>query len=145
MSAFVYFVRAGDFIKIGWARDVDARVDALQVASPVELRLLGTVEGSYDVERLMHSRFAHLRARGEWFRAEPDLLAYIAEHCGRSCTFVNDDDRIVLADLTLEAARFAVERACALDASTDSVTRARARVVLGNLVRRIAQCTGVKA
>jgi hypothetical protein len=29
-------------------------------------------------ERGYHATFAHLRVTGEWFRAEPDLLAFIA-------------------------------------------------------------------
>jgi hypothetical protein len=73
----VYFIRAGEDgpVKIGKAWDVIRRLNGLQAACWVELRLLATSQEL--TERAMHERFAHLRIRGEWFRAESELLEFI--------------------------------------------------------------------
>ena len=78
----VYFIQAetGGPIKIGVARDVLRRLDALQIGNPLTLRIIGVITDVdlYD-ERDMHNRFAHLRLRGEWFTDDPAIHAYLAE------------------------------------------------------------------
>ena len=81
---YVYFIlnRDSNAIKIGRARDIQKRLAALQTASPAELELLKAVQvrtgfQSQQLEVILHSKFRHLRIRGEWFRAEPELLQCI--------------------------------------------------------------------
>lgn len=74
----VYFARAGDAIKIGVSIDVRARVRGLSTSSPVPIELLAAMPGGVDEERALHRRFAYLRMNGEWFRAESELLDFIA-------------------------------------------------------------------
>lgn len=74
----VYFAQADDRIKIGWSKQVSARLASLQTGCPSPIRLLGTIPGSRAVERRLHEQFASLRLSGEWFRAAPELLAHIA-------------------------------------------------------------------
>jgi Meiotically up-regulated gene 113 len=74
---YVYFVRAGDRIKIGRAVDPAQRFRGLQVAHPEELSLVLTIPAHAELERAIHARFEHLQERGEWFRLEPDLVAFI--------------------------------------------------------------------
>lgn len=74
----VYFVRGGDFLKIGWSRDVDGRIGDLRASGPTQLTLLGSIAGTRDDERALHERFAEIRHHGEWFRAEPELLDFVA-------------------------------------------------------------------
>jgi len=78
--AYVYFVqaRACGPIKIGFSRDVLARLIRLQIGNPNELVLLAACEGSERDESALHSRFADLWVRGEWFREAHELLAFIA-------------------------------------------------------------------
>lgn len=66
----VYFVQAvdGGPIKIGFSVDVDFRVGQLQTGSPVELRLIGCVQGDRELERSLHVELAEHHIRGEWFR-----------------------------------------------------------------------------
>jgi len=74
----VYFVRSGDGpVKIGVADQPKLRVAELQVGNPEKLSLLATMEGDDVLEKMIHTRFWHLRIRGEWFRADADLLAFI--------------------------------------------------------------------
>lgn len=77
----LYFVRSGDYVKIGYTRSPDtlgARMEALSVGSPHPVEVLGVTDGDRDEEQRWHERFAHLAAEGEWFRVEPGLLATIA-------------------------------------------------------------------
>lgn len=61
-------------MKIGFTTNMVNRMKAV----PHEA-ILGTVPGTMVDERGYHAQFAHLRVTGEWFRAEPDLLAFIAD------------------------------------------------------------------
>jgi hypothetical protein len=80
-TGHVYFVRddAAGAVKIGWTRQLASRLAALQTASANRLVLLGRIPGSLADEAALHQRFAGHRVRGEWFRADPELLAAVAE------------------------------------------------------------------
>lgn len=75
----VYFVRAGEFVKIGTATDAAKRLTELQTGCPYELSLAKTIPGSIKEEQHLHGRFAHLRSRpsGEWFHYRDDLRAFV--------------------------------------------------------------------
>lgn len=76
----VYFLAAGeDAVKIGTSRGLPKRLHSLASGSHLELRLLGTIPGDASVEKMLHGRFRHLHIRREWFRAAPELLAFIRE------------------------------------------------------------------
>jgi hypothetical protein len=87
----VYFVQAETLglIKIGVANQASRRFVSLQADSPDPLRLLGimTCENHGALEFTLHLRFAHLRVRGEWFRPDPELLAFIEENV------IDEDER----------------------------------------------------
>jgi T5orf172 domain len=76
---FVYFIQAGRDgpIKIGYAHDPLTRLEGLQTAHHEELRLLMTVADNGTIEMQLHERFADLKIRGEWFRAEGDLASVL--------------------------------------------------------------------
>lgn len=73
----VYFAQAGERIKIGWSRNVAARITKLQTGNPEPIRLLATTPGGRSLETQLHERFADVRLTGEWFAASPALLAYV--------------------------------------------------------------------
>lgn len=70
----VYFLRFGDRIKIGFTTNLAERLKAI----PHD-ELLHTEAGTMREEKRCHAAFGHLRETGEWFRAEPDLLAFIID------------------------------------------------------------------
>lgn len=74
---YVYFIQCEQFVKIGRASDVEARLRGLQKTMPFTLRLLATEEGGEPRETDLHVRFAALRHRGEWFRLEGALESHI--------------------------------------------------------------------
>jgi hypothetical protein len=85
----VYFIRFGETgpIKIGYSTQVGRRVAELQTGSPEELHVVATVPGTKTDEAALHRRFKGQHARGEWYRAAPEVMACAAEmqQTGRIC------------------------------------------------------------
>lgn len=78
-SKTVYFVHApaAGVVKIGVSEDIRKRLISLATASPVSLTLLGTVPGGKVREMELHTQFAAMRVKGEWFEATDALLNII--------------------------------------------------------------------
>lgn len=72
---FIYFIRAGEFVKIGRTRDVRRRIETLQIGNPHKLVLLGLVIG-WQNETEYHDRFCRSHFRGEWFRFTKDIQEF---------------------------------------------------------------------
>jgi hypothetical protein len=75
----IYFLSAGDKLKIGFTSDLNQRMTSLSATSPVPLTLLHSTPGTMADERSWHRRFADYRLHGEWFRLQGELAAYLAE------------------------------------------------------------------
>jgi len=80
---FLYCIANNNgMVKFGFSKDPHRRVRSLQTGSSEELVLLESISVPEDrvreYERLLHSEFAHLRTRGEWFRISgEDGVAYL--------------------------------------------------------------------
>lgn len=70
-DAHTYVIAADGLglVKIGITNDPENRVKVLQTGQPMELHLLWSVEGAYEVA--LHKRFEEYRTRGEWFDLRP--------------------------------------------------------------------------
>lgn len=79
-SRRVYVITDGEFIKIGSAKYVFARLDNLQVGSPRQLNLMLNLPGGARHERELHEWFGadKVRRKGEWFNPSIELTNYIA-------------------------------------------------------------------
>lgn len=75
--SYIYFIRAGDLVKIGVSVDPDKRFEALQTGCPAKCELVHIEYGGVERERHHHARFAEQRQRGEWFRYEGGLRAFL--------------------------------------------------------------------
>lgn len=75
----VYFIKHGRrmVVKIGVSNNVDKRLSALTTSSGERLTCLATIEGGYGLEKALHRQFAKYRIKGEWFKLEGELAAYI--------------------------------------------------------------------
>ncbi|MBF4562725.1 GIY-YIG nuclease family protein [Microbacterium sp. VKM Ac-2870] len=73
----VYYLRWEQRIKIGTTRQPRQRLAAIW-----HQELLAFEPGGRTLERARHEQFAHLRAGGEWFRADPELRAHAAAIAG---------------------------------------------------------------
>jgi hypothetical protein len=86
----VYVIRCRGFIKVGVADAPHSRVRDLQTCCPLELTLVafrdfGSRETAFVVEKAIHRELSSRRARGEWFRGQPQaavrlLEVYYTEH-----------------------------------------------------------------
>jgi hypothetical protein len=89
----VYFVRMGDFVKIGYSATPKDRIASLQTGCPQPLEVLGIWNaGTKTDEKAYHERFAAHRTHGEWFHAVPDILAEASALNEPAPLSVDDDD-----------------------------------------------------
>ena len=80
----VYAIRgAGNFVKIGRAKNIAHRIRNLQVSHPVPLKLLAILSSDPKDEAVIRARFKAFRVHGEWFRLTGALRAFIAEKATR--------------------------------------------------------------
>lgn len=102
----VYFIQSGGDgpVKIGvCAQDIEARLASLQCGNPEPLRLLGSIEGSFQAEAALHRRYEARRLRGEWFRYCPTMMDVIAA----GCVDVDERDARVVCPALAEAIEMA--------------------------------------
>jgi hypothetical protein len=74
----VYFVKFGNFIKIGWSNKCLQRFEQLDIY-PEPIDVLLVVPGRAAKERYCHNLFGHLRVRKEIFKYESELFDFIQE------------------------------------------------------------------
>ena len=86
--SFVYFIRSGDFIKIGWSKAPELRVDQIRRGGHAMCPSAGLAEdpvllaykpGSRKDEAALHRRFYTTHDQGDWFRRSPELDELIEE------------------------------------------------------------------
>jgi hypothetical protein len=77
-TGYVYFLRMGRSVKIGFSRDVRKRMKAIQTACPEPTEVLKVIPGVVNTERYFHEHFAQYRMQGEWFRLEGDLCSFLS-------------------------------------------------------------------
>lgn len=101
-SKSVYFIKAGNFVKIGIATDPEKRLIELQTANPVVLKLVYSMPGDEELEKLLHKTFDEYRENGEWFRFELGLKSFINGFKNHGYSIKQKDSNI--APITLKDA-----------------------------------------
>tara|TARA_R110002167_G_scaffold97374_1_gene257133 strand:+ start:478 stop:1059 length:582 start_codon:yes stop_codon:yes gene_type:complete len=90
-DGFIYFILDGvkphvnlksdwderSYLKIGYSKNPELRLGALQTASAKQLDLMGYIPGNVDIEKHLHELFGHLRQKGEWFALTRQLYTCI--------------------------------------------------------------------
>lgn len=85
-ETFVYFIEAGDYIKIGYSRDPIGRLSQIRKGGGTKApdgldtsnaRVLAVEQGTQMDESNLHRRFAEHRVTGEWFQKNERLTHYI--------------------------------------------------------------------
>ena len=79
MSGFVYFIRSGDFVKIGYSLDPVKRLAKIGTDSPYKCEIIGIFASQDFSETEMHRKFSHLWSRGEWFLFDQSMIDFASE------------------------------------------------------------------
>jgi|TARA_B110000093_G_C12710634_1_gene302052 hypothetical protein len=91
----IYFLKANNRIKIGYANDPTQRIPSIQTSSPFELEVLLIINGNYDRERELHQKFEAFRKSGEWFEYSEPIKNFISQNSSEDRKyefgFVNED------------------------------------------------------
>lgn len=75
----VYFVKAGDFIKVGYSKNEKAfktRLSSYKTSCPFEVEVIATMDGWVDLERDILNYFIKFHAKGEWFHYDESIVDY---------------------------------------------------------------------
>lgn len=78
-AASVYFMQAGEFVKVGVAIDIKTRMAMLQIGCPYSIKLLHCFqsEDAYADESSIHGELARYHFRGEWFMLPQAVIELI--------------------------------------------------------------------
>ena len=93
-DGYIYVLRAGDYYKIGRAKNPDSRIRQLkiQLPFPVEVVYLFACEDYVAAEAYYHWLFASERVNGEWFLMEEHDLAPFRIQEGRGGILYRNGD-----------------------------------------------------
>lgn len=78
----VYFLKAGDLIKIGHADDVEKRVSNIASSFEIAVELVAQCDGGRETELTFHRLLQDSRSNGEWFSPSPMLDTIIDRFSG---------------------------------------------------------------
>jgi hypothetical protein len=79
-QGYVYFLRAGNTVKIGFSKNLQGRLEKLRNGNSFPVFICKFVNGDRKTERSFHKRFAEYRLRGEWFDLRGSLAKYLEMH-----------------------------------------------------------------
>lgn len=75
----LYFIRSGQYVKIGRSDNPLGRLRQVQTGNPIQGEMLAVCPGGRNSEQELHALFAEHRVQGEWFRLVPVIEERIAE------------------------------------------------------------------
>ena len=73
----IYFIKQGDYVKIGFTSRFKKRFQQLQVSSPIKLEVLGLIKGDKVDEKNYHDAFKHISSNGEWFFYNDEIERFV--------------------------------------------------------------------
>lgn len=77
VPGYVYAVRCGEFVKIGWSVNPKFRAVKINSDNPMPCQLLGFYEASREDERDVHQHLKAHWAHAEWFRFEGAVVDFV--------------------------------------------------------------------
>jgi len=76
--SYLYIIVCGEYVKVGFAKDVEHRLSTVQVCNPVPVELVykHPVKSSIIriIESFIHYKLRQYHVRGEWFKVNPDVV-----------------------------------------------------------------------
>ena len=77
----VYFLRSGDFIKIGSTSDLKTRVCSIKYDRGSDVVLIGALFGGINIERAFQKEFVAFNSSGDWFHYDSIMEKSIVMIC----------------------------------------------------------------
>lgn len=74
-STNTYFITDGEFVKIGITKNPKLRLAYIQSHYPKIVEIIAIFP--YNVEKILHNKFKHLRVNGEWFKLNKEIADYL--------------------------------------------------------------------
>lgn len=73
-KTYVYIIKAGNYIKVGVAKNVQSRMDTMQTGNHLWLEIIASMpfetrKAAFDYEAHLHHKLKAHKVRGEWFVA----------------------------------------------------------------------------
>jgi hypothetical protein len=75
----VYFIECGERIKVGFSKNVEARIRTIETINALPVKLVCSIVGSKRLEKAIHQYLAPHHAQGEWFFDCPQVRSVISE------------------------------------------------------------------
>lgn len=89
-ETFIYFLRSGEFVKIGQSLQWRGRMATMQIGSPYTIVPLLVLIDKPALEKKLHKRFRSDHFRGEWFHLGPAVTSFIKENLPRCVAGLSD-------------------------------------------------------
>jgi hypothetical protein len=77
----IYFIKCGEFVKIGRSNDPNRRLDELKAANPYDLKIIGVVDGGDAEEQRLQAAFESYHHKYEWFFLSKAINSFVDKHC----------------------------------------------------------------
>lgn len=104
---YAFEVEDIDAVKIGIANDVERRLQEIQVATPLTVKLMRVWPGLACLERSIHQRVADHRIRGEWFtRSAPAVSEILCANADRLVSLLDAPAKRIAPIKTQPVSRF---------------------------------------
>lgn len=75
----IYFIKAGDFIKIGYTKNdltFKVRLQTYSTSNPYDIEVINIIEGNVDLEKNILNYFVKYHCKGEWFYFNEEIIKY---------------------------------------------------------------------
>ena len=75
----IYFIKAGEFIKVGYTKDQNTfktRLQTYTTANPYNIEIINLIEGGIDLEKDILNYFLEHHCKGEWFYYNENIINY---------------------------------------------------------------------
>lgn len=101
----LYLVKSGDFVKVGYSRNINNRMNAYKTHHP-DITLVKTKEGSKEDEKFIHGKYKdYLVNNSEWMKLPKDkydelLNFFNTEISEQNCNCIHSYDIELLYNLT---------------------------------------------
>ncbi len=69
----LYFIRSGDYVKVGTSRFPSKRLEQLQTGNPEDTYIIAEFPEQAFKEFPLHKYLSHLHIRGEWYRYTSEI------------------------------------------------------------------------